>query len=146
MWAQSSPIFSWLSALLSLTGELAYFESYSSMGLAERARLTCFLVFRVVLKPRFTHFSRSSMCETFSILFLIILPCLVAIRSCSRSLIFFNKCSSSCSFLIICSLTLRSFRFSRTFFFSMSSTRNFLSSYFSMSSWFWARTKSSTYF
>ena len=101
--------------------------------------ITYFFVVRLVLNPRLTHCSRLSMCATFSRLFFIMFKCLVSISIFSLSRMCFSIDSSSYSFFIIDSLTLRAFRFSLTYFFSMSSTLSFLSSCFSISSWFWLR-------
>ena len=115
-------------------GAAAFLDSASRWGLL--AKLTYFFVVRLVLKPRLTHCSRLSICATFSRLFFIMFKCLVSISICSLSRMCFSIDSSSCSFFIIDSLTLRAFRFSLTYFFSISSTLSFLSSCLSISSWF----------
>ena len=130
-----SPSSSFFSTLIKI-GAAAFLDRASRWGLL--ARLTAFFVVRVVLKPRFTHCSRLSICATFSRLFFIMFKCLVSISMFSLSRICFNVDSSSCSFFMIDSLTLRAFRFSLIYFFSISSTLSFLSSYLSISSWFWA--------
>ena len=125
-------------------GDITILERYSSFG--EAFRLTLLFVVLVVLKPRWTHFSKLSTCATFSKLLFIILVCRVWIRIASRSLIFFNRFSSSFSFYMIDCLTLRSLRFSLIYFFVISSSLSLRSSYLSISSWFWFFMNSSTCF